>query len=348
MTRLARSIWSGNSLRPSATCIAVIVVVILHLASLPVAQAAPRRIGSREPANRRYAEPPKFDRRVRDIFFPDAREVLGERSATSLTPPSASATVPTQPTAPNTPRPNTLATDAPSTVAWSEVISAAALESAVKQINQRLSDVLARPGRFKTRDSFRQVQGDFTLLAVLLGVVAEYDTEIRWHDRAGAVRDAVAGADWQEATNEAYSDAKRRHELLETLLRGENLDLPEAVDVKTWADVADRRLLMSRTELTLEESIAAKLDGPRMTTPARDSLAREAQLIALAARVFQDEGYEFGDDGAFREYAQAMESAATELRRAIESGDQPAAREALDHLRQTCAVCHEDYRISDN
>ncbi|MCA9100876.1 MAG: cytochrome c [Planctomycetales bacterium] len=323
---------------------AIVTAGVISLSASSSSLAIPRRTGSRTAAPRRYAEPPQFDRRIRDVFYPDAREVLGE-----LPDAPAVAASPAASSTPNPPAARTRSSNphntATSGTAWSELITSAALEGAVKQVNQRLARTLARPGGFKRPDAFRQVKGDFALLALLLGIVADYDGDVRWQDRAAAVRDSVARADWAEATDEAYADANRRHELLAAMLRGDNLGLPAPEATPRWSDLAARRLLMASTQATLDDSIAKELDARRLTPTAQASLAADAQLVALTARVFADESYEFGDDESFREFAQAAEARAGALRRAVEAGELPQAREALVQLRHSCEECHESYRI---
>jgi hypothetical protein len=278
------------------------------------------------------AAPPTWTDEDLQPFFPDAREALvGER-------PTSPATTTNAAHAESAP-------DADSKVHWSELVDAETLETEVKRAVARLEAPLANSAAFRS-GGHNVCRTEFALLAVLFGVIDQYDGEARWQRDATALRSEFtrASANCKSASDQSYSEAVRRRDQLSDLIRGGRPGglVPPAFD--KWSAVADRALLMQRMELAMQRGVNPRLGGAREFAKAAVDVRHEAQLLAVLAELIRREEYEFWDDDTFQGYSRDLGSAASELSRAAADGDYDAARAAAGRAGQACAACHDGYR----
>jgi len=301
-------------------------IVMAGLASGQIDAAAPRR-----------ARPPKFSKSIQDAFFPDAREKLvgprPEPAKRGDSPPPA------------TPAGLPAAAASPAGPGWSKWIAAEIVEDEIKAQQIQLAETVRNSTQFKGGD-FRKARAQLSVLAMMFGIVAEYDARIRWKREAAAVRDAVshAGFNCKVGTDGSYQDAKTRFDDVQTLVRGGSVQLPEAAPDVAWPSVVDRAPLMQRLEQAQQQGVAPLTADKRQFERESDTLAHEAQIIAAIAEVISREGYEFADDETYLEYAKAMKAQALEVRDAAGEQDYERARQAAGQLSKTCSDCHEGYR----
>lgn len=301
-------------------CLALVVAAVTIV---PLDAAPPRR-----------ARPPKFGKSIEDAFFNDAREKLvGPRPAS----PGAKATPRTVPAASSqrvTPASG-----------WSQWITAEALEDEIKSQQIKLAQTVRNPSQFKGGD-YRQARNQLSVLAVMFGIVSEFDGRVRWQREAAAARDilARAGFNCKVGTDATYQEASALSDDLQLLVRGGSPELPTPAPDVMWSEVADRTPLMQR----LEDAIGQHIDPPtanaRQFERAAEGLAQEAELVAAIAEVISRDGFEFADDDTYLEYARAMKSHALSLREAARQNDYERARRAAGELKQTCTDCHDGYR----
>ena len=303
-----------------------LAVAIAGLATGRIDAAAPRR-----------ARPPKFGKSIQDAFFRDAREKLvGPRPAAAIPGDSPAATTPT-----NAPRP----TRSPAGPGWSKWIAAEVVEDEIKAQQIKLAESVRNPTQFKAGD-YRKARAQLSVLAVMFGIVAEYDGRIRWKHEAAAVRDVVsrAGFNCKVGTDGSYKEAKTRWEDLQTLVRGGSLQLPDPAPDAAWSKMADRRQLMIRLKQAQRQGIAPLTANSREFERNADTLAHEAQMIAAIAEVISREGYEYADDETYLEYARAMKAQALSVRDAAKEQNYEQARQAAGELSKTCSNCHDVYQ----
>ncbi|RIK75966.1 MAG: hypothetical protein DCC67_14505 [Planctomycetota bacterium] len=290
-----------------------------------------------EPAKR--AKPPTWTPEDLDAFLDDARQALvgprpdrrspSDDKQAPLAGPQSSAAG--QPPAGD--------------VAWSQLIDGDTLADEVKRLAASLQEPLSSPAAFKS-GGHQQCRSALNLLAVLFAAIAEYDGDVRWQADAAPLRDrlARAAANCKVAADQALAEAAQRMAELDDLVRGQPLGLPPAPAVDDWSTLADRSLLMERMEQSLDERLAPALATSRELTRRAADVAHEAQVLALLAHVIQREAFDNWDDPAFRQHAHNLQDAATELKRAAEEIDHPAAQAALNRIEQSCANCHADFR----
>jgi len=333
------------------------LVVFLACAAVGVEQYARFAFGQASSTRRRVrrvaqfdAPPPQWDASVLDLFFTDAASALGPGS-----PPTAALVGDAAPRASDTPaRPaadkEPAATDAEATnraeqIVWSNLISRESLEDEVKDMAQSLDDLVQNAGRFKS-GGYQDVRVQLTSLAVLFGLIDQYDDDVRWKDAAAEMRDRVAqaGKNCKAGSDATYQEARSRVEELSDLVRGSSAAPGQSPEWESWAAVADRRALMSRFEGGLRDRVVPWTAGQQDFERHAPALLREAELLAAFSRVIQDESYEYGDDSTYLEYARELEAAFTGLRDAMRANDFNRAAEAAAAANRSCDRCHGDFR----
>src|SRR5262245_35232673 len=198
--------------------------------------------------DQRAAPPTKWESRVTDTFFPDARAVLvGPRPETLSSTASKSQSAGNGQQAVSGQQ---LAVGAP-TFAWSKLITAETLQDEIKSLAPLLADDV------KTQQAFlgganKKSRRTLSMLAAAFAIINEYDADVKWKGLAPAARDsfAKAGFNCKAATEQTFREAKGRSDDLAALLRGESPTPPTDVEPKNqWGKVANLSPLMSRLEL---------------------------------------------------------------------------------------------------
>jgi hypothetical protein len=308
------------------------------LAAILFATIAFAMAAAPQPAKKR-ARSPQWDRKdladVSRVFLPDAREkLIGERPTNS----GAQATN----AEPMAPASNTASTES---FAWSKLISPETLEDEIKSLQAEVSKTIDRPEPFKG-GGYKECRRLFSEMAVLFGIIAEYDGTVRWKREAPAARDllARAGFNCKVGTDASFKEAKARKEDLEGLVRGQStIDGAGEPQVK-WDKIAGRPPLMQRIEQAQQQGVAVWTASAGDFTKNADKLLREAQLLAAFSEVIARDGYEFADDPTYVEYAQLLKQASLDVVAAVGVKNYDQARQASGQMSKACVNCHEGYR----
>jgi len=282
-----------------------------------------------EESPRRRAKPPQWSQEVRDVFFDDARkELVGNRPVLRAAKTQAEV-VESEGSLQNVDS------------SWSDLIDAETLQSEVKQTINNVAGAIATSGKFNG-EGHQQCQRDFSLLAVLFGVIEEFDEQVRWQRNAGVVRRHLkqAAAMCEEASEESYSAAKQEYGLLTDLLRGQ----PTIDDSLQEKGQVERSQLMLRMEQSVEEVLGSALSSKKNFRRRSTEVIHESQLLAVLAKLIVEEGYESADDEEFSGFARQLGEASTALVQAAKEENYEAARSAVGRLTQSCSTCHEDFR----
>jgi hypothetical protein len=283
------------------------------------------------------ARPPKWTRDVLDTFFDDAREKLdGPR------PDYGNAT----PTTDVTAHDSAAAMSDDTRPKWSKLITPETLEAEIKRLNQSLARSLTTPSQFKG-GGFKDAGREFSELAVLFAVTAQYEGDVRWKDAAAGLREmfSQAGHSCRAGTDETYRAANAAKQELADVVRGGRPQLPKAeIGVTDWSKVAARPPLMQRLNLGQQERLKNWLSDAATFRKNQSGIAHEAQVMAVLADVIRREAFEFSDDETFVGYADELRQAASDVSAAAEAGDFEKAREAIGRATNACANCHDGYR----
>lgn len=282
------------------------------------------------------ARPPQFPQSVRDTFFADAREKLvGPRPARA----TATVGVSAQPTVTG---PSTTTTEGSG---WSKLISAETLEDEIKSSVLALGDSVKTGAQFKG-GGYNLVRVQFSVLATMFGIVADYDGQVRWQQQAPSIRNilARAGFNCKVGTDAAYKEATLRKEDLENLLRGGSLQLRSAEKETKWKTVTDRPPLMQRLEQAQQRGLAVWTSNSGEFQKNQEKLLHEAEIIAALAKVIQQEGFEYADDETYLESARELLLQAQAAAEAARKSNYDAARRATGQIEKACSKCHEGFR----
>lgn len=325
-------IVNAMSAKPLRLVAAATVVCLTASALLHAAKPTPKRTFKTAP-------PPKFDQDVLDTFFTDARAKLGPGQPGGSTPQAD--------------RPMPTADDAEAGAAaeaggfaWAKVITASTLEDEIKAQITPVAEVTKTPSEFKGGGN-NKARTYFTELAMLFGVIAQYDGDVRWKRDALPLRDLFkrAGVNCKVGTDNSFKEAKQRSEDLAQLIGGGKIELPKADPDAKWADVANRAPLMTRMgKEGFDPRIKAWTADKGEFSKNREALAKEAQIVAVIAHLIQDESYEFADDDGYLGFAKELERQASEIVDAIKADSFERAQKAAGQLNKACSSCHGDYR----
>lgn len=292
-------------------------------------------------ADTRRAPPPKFDpATVNDIFFPDARTHLGPGG-----PP-----VPGQVTTVVVPGAGGAAAAAAAAGggemhadgnAWSKLVSADTLESAVK------GEPTAIDAAMKSTNQQKSARMEMTFLAALFGVIYRYDQDVRWKEDSQALRDnfARAGNNLKAWTDSQKKQVAKLKTDLTDLIQGNKPQLAVGLDGEApWLEIADRPPLMHRLELGQSERLAKWSNDADAVKRNAAEIVREGEIMAMLARIIQDKSYEFADDDTYMQYAKALEQEAVAAVEATKKGDGAAASSAVSKMQKACDDCHGGFR----
>ncbi len=293
---------------------------------------------NREPPPRLRARPPAppWNRLVTDVFFADAFTTLeGARpdftaTRTVTPPPGGRSSAPAQAT---------------SGFAWSELVSGETLIDEIKDRSNELTAALATPAVFKG-GGYRECRTSLTAIATMFGVIAEYDSDVRWKQEAAGARDlfARAGFNCKAGSDQTYNEARARADDIASMVQGSRLDRePDGDGDRVWSDVAARSPLMARLEMA-EKTLSAASSSAADFRSEAEVILHEAEVIGVITYVLQQAELDDYDDETYRGYASAMGEAAEAVRAAVLQGQYEAGAAAIGRLKQSCDTCHGDYR----
>jgi hypothetical protein len=228
---------------------------------------------------------------------------------------------------------------------WSKLIDAETIETEIKRIPPSLAKATKSPSEFKG-GGYKECRRDFSLLAMLFGITAEYDGDIRWQDASPALRDLFsrAGHNCKAGSDQTFQDAIQRRQDLTDLIAGTRPKTKEAERKADWPKVADRPPLMQRMNVAHEDRLKKWLASKDEFTAHHDDAKHESQLVAAIADIIGHEGFEYADDEKYAKWAKDLRRAAADVSAAVETDNYDQAREANNRMTKACADCHESFR----
>lgn len=320
----AASQASPGSVRPGHLVLGIWLLVV---ASVAAAQR-PREV-------RRSKPPAGWDKAATGTFYDDAFATL-EGNRPQFARPSGGG---------RTKEPGVPMATPGTSFKWSTIISADTLVDEIKQARAATKAAVAKVSEFKA-GGYKKVRVAFGSAAAAFGVIAAYDTDVRWKSDAAAARDLIAraGLNCKVGTDQSLSEVKERVADLDMLLEGSNLtSRPDRDEDFLWSQVADRPVLMMRLEAA--EGLAASAASSKSEFVRQvERLVHEAEMTAVIAEVIQQRKYDDHEDAEYRQHAAAMRAAALQLREAAQRKDYEAAQTAVGNLKKSCDACHAGYR----
>ena len=284
----------------------------------------------------RRAKPAPWSQDVLDAFFDDARHhLVGERPQAVAS--EAGEKLPVSSLLPG------MGKARAATTKWSDLVTADTLTTEVKRLNIALTAALAKPAQFKGGGNL-QCRRDFSVLAVLFGLISEFDREVRWQKSAAMMKSRCAHSSelCKAGSDESYAASQNVQRLLDNLIRGQAVDLaPAPADVEVFEVLPQ---LMQRMEQALKGNVSPSLSNASEFRKRKQAIAQDAEILALLAEVICEESHGFADDETYLGHARTLREASRKLRRAIGDGSYEAARAAAGDVSQSCSECHDGYR----
>jgi hypothetical protein len=227
---------------------------------------------------------------------------------------------------------------------WKNVVSAETLEDEIKRLKLAFDGLITTPTSFRD-GGYTDARQVLTGLAAWMGVIAQYDGEVRWKASAAAARDILAKTadNCKVASEQSFSSAKQRKADLQELLSG-SASLPPPVESEVaWPEVADHGVLMAYLEELFTERLKPSSSGS-LNPDERAAVIRDAELIAAVSRILQQPGMVHADETEYAALALSMERAGIETREAMRAEDLPRVREAVGRIGKSCTNCHAEYQ----
>jgi hypothetical protein len=290
-----------------------------------------------EPAKKHEGvRPPKWSADDLNTFFPDARtKLVGPRPDYQKANAVAASTA----------AGGASATQANSAGGWSKLIDAETIETEIKRLGPALAKGTKSPSEFKG-GGYKECRRDFSLLAALFAITAEYDGDIRWQDASPALRDlfARAGHNCKAGSDQTFQEAVQRRQDLAELIAGSRPKTKDAERKADWPKVADRPPLMQRMNVAHEDRLKKWLASKGEFTAHHDDVKHESQLVAAIADIIGREGFEYADDEKYSKCAQDLRQASADVSAAVDTDNYDQARAANNRMTKACADCHESFR----
>jgi hypothetical protein len=322
-----------------------VIAILLTLAAVGLLSIAPGWVGAQSNGrskSKAAVPPPKWKERkgVVEAFFADARkELQGERPDFTKKPGSGGGPASAGSEGGAAPA------QGGDGFAWSKLISPDTIESEIKTSATAIAELVKTPGKFKSND-YKPARKHYSVVAVMFGVIARYDGDVRWKDKAAGLRDgmAKAGVNCKVGTDQSFNEAKTRSEDLTALVGGGKVSVPDSPDEPEWSAVSDRPPLMQRMETAGHEHLKPWLANKGEFTAKKDQVLREAEVLAVMAHVIKDPSFEFADDSGYQEYADNLEKGCIEIIEACKSDDYDRAAGGASAVTKACADCHSGFR----
>lgn len=242
--------------------------------------------------------------------------------------------------------PSTETTDASADgMNWSSIITAELIQAEMKSLSNSFNQHVTSPGKFKSGGN-RDVRQAASMAAMLFGVIAEYDGEVKWKEFAAGARDAFAQCAQSATTTstQAFNQAKNRKTDLQAILSGSPYEPPvkPSPDFE-WASVADVSELMKRLASSYREKIKPWSGSASEYKSNIDDLLREAAMVAVIAEILKKESMENAENDDYLEFAEQLKGGAMLILNSKASMDQEMAVKGAGMIDQSCQNCHAEY-----
>ena len=134
---------------------------------------------------------------------------------------------------------------------------------------------------------------------MLLAIVSEYDTDVRWKNDARAAQAAFAraAANSRVGSQQAYQNAKLRLEDLTEMVRGGRFNGKASTDpMLDWSNVVDRGTLMEMLEASFSETLKPSTANKTEMVKSAEAVLHQANLVAAMGQILTKEGMEEADE----------------------------------------------------
>ncbi|MFP6767070.1 MAG: hypothetical protein VB859_02795 [Planctomycetaceae bacterium] len=271
-----------------------------------------------------------------DVYFPDPLQV-----ATDRRPVGGQAKAANSPAAPKTSTgKDATKSTASATADWKSLITIETLSSEIKKIRNELTGHLQNVGKYNS--GMADIPANGATLAVLADVATRHPGKVSWKAKAKFVRDLSAQMFTTELARgrKSYEQVKGPFEKIIEILDGsEPAELPESKDQAVFSDVASFGHVMQRMNRGFKW-IQTNARDQESYKENSERVRHEVAILAVMARVIEEEGYGFSDDEDFVKYASQMLKACQTIKVAVKNEKFEDYDKAISAIDQLCTQCH--------
>ncbi|MFP6677708.1 MAG: hypothetical protein VB878_21655 [Pirellulaceae bacterium] len=286
---------------------------------------------------KRRAKPPFFDKsKTKMIFFDDLfSNLVGERPDFAAKPTTAG----------NGAKSNDDQNATSNGFAWSEIVSATAIENEIKSLKLSIDKDVTTPSEFKGR-GYLNCRRHYSMVAALMAVISEFNTDIRWKDIGPAARDVFSrsAANAKVGTQQTYAEAKLRKQDMQDLIGGGTFSGDTKSKENDWERIVERPPLMERISIAFEEKLQPSIANEDEFKRASAEMAHEAEILRMLAEILTREGMPDTGDDVYEDHCRDMKRGASDYLQAVKDGDYAKARAAAGVMNQACSNCHNEYQ----
>ncbi len=199
--------------------------------------------------------------------------------------------------------------------------------------------------------SYLEIPPEASTLAVLAVAVARHPEDFSWkknakhvRELAGKIAELTASKDAKSKnTFEAVAEAFSK---IDDILNGtEPAGLADADDDKDYGDAVGGSLvmLMKRVKKS-EEILKANVSSEAGLKKEADKVAQEGAVLAFMGQIIITEGFGFGGDAEFAQYAKPLTEGGKLLMEAAKSGNYSLYDEGITKVSKSCNDCHPKFK----
>lgn len=220
---------------------------------------------------------------------------------------------------------------------WSQAIRAEVLEDEVKSVVQAWYRAESGGKPLPETRKRRYIR----YLAVLFGVISEYDGEMRWKSDAPEIWQSLLES--RAGAHGATVSAEPFYALLSGGRWEGSPDQPTPPAAR-WKATLDRGVLMRRLESALDK-VWDPLGKDAQHWRQRAPRARhDAEIAQMVSRLLVRDDMPDAGDTEYAQWCRDLQAAARRMVEAVNRDDRTSALEATRQLRQSCDQCHQAYR----
>jgi hypothetical protein len=211
----------------------------------------------------------------------------------------------------------------------------------------RLDKIVTTPAAFKA-GGFVTARTEFSLQAVLFGIIETYPGEVRWKNYAAVARERFArvAANTKVGSDQVFAEAKARLLDLGDLLGGAPLEAAteSSRNELEWSSLIDRVPLMQLLDWAQDQNLNKLIADEQALSQESDTVLRYAELVSVLGKIAVTDQMPDADDNDYRALAEAMIEQARQIGVAVRTNNPEVARRAAADLGQSCTNCHDSYR----
>jgi hypothetical protein len=229
---------------------------------------------------------------------------------------------------------------------WAAIISSTTIEDEIKSLKSKIDAEITTPSDFNGK-GYKLARRDFSVLAMLFGIIGEYDGDVRFKTFGPGARDTFArsAANTKVGTSQSFTEAKLRKSELQDVIGGANPFSGKEAEAKAvWNTVCDRSPLMMHLEDIFEPRVKAWTADKAAFNSNDEKLLHEAEMISAIGAVLAKEGMEDSGADDYKGWCQQMTQAGRAIVEAIKTKNYEAATAAAGEISKARDNCHGTYR----